>query len=60
VRGPVARALESILSRPGLSHLSVPAVSLQQAGIAGLAVALAGVAVALGAGAYVWQVYLRD
>ncbi len=59
-RGPVERGLETIFGRSGLSHLSVPAVSLQQAGIAGLAVALAGVAVAVGAGAYVWQVYLRD
>jgi hypothetical protein len=59
-RGPVARELEALLGRSGLSHVSVPVVSLQQAGVAVTAVVLAGVAVAVGAGAYVWQAYLRD
>ena len=59
-RVPVTRELEVLLIRSGLSHISVPAVSLQQAGLAVLAAVLAGMAVAVGAGAYVWQVYLRD
>ncbi|MBN2465976.1 zf-HC2 domain-containing protein [candidate division WOR-3 bacterium] len=59
-RGQAARVLEAALSRSGLSQVTVPTLSLQQAGIAGLAVVLVGLAVAVGAGAYAWQVYLRD
>ncbi len=59
-RVPIVRELEALLDRSGLNHVSVPVVSFQQAGVAAVAVVLAGVAVAVGAGAYVWQVYLRD
>jgi len=59
-RGPVARALETISSRSGLSHLSLPAVSLQQAGIAAGAVVVLGLLLAAGGAVFCWQVYLRD
>ena len=60
VRSPAARGLEWLLNRSGLGQVSVPTVSLQQAGFAALAVVLAGMAVAVGAGAYAWREYLRD
>jgi len=60
LRGQAARVLETAFSRSGLSQVTVPTLSLQQAGIAGLAVVLVGVAVAVGAGAYAWNSYLRD
>ena len=59
-RGSVARALETISSRSGLSHLSLPAVSLQQAGIAAGAVVVLGLLLAAGGAVFCWQVYLRD
>ncbi len=59
-RGPVERALETISSRPGLIHLSVPAVSLQQAGIAAGAIVVLGLLVAAGGAVFCWQTYLRD
>lgn len=60
LRGQAARLLEAALSRSGLSQVTVPTLSLQQAGIAGLAVAMMGVAIAVGAGAYAWRTYVRD
>ncbi|MCX6842390.1 MAG: zf-HC2 domain-containing protein [candidate division WOR-3 bacterium] len=59
-RGPVERALETIFGRSGLGHLSVPAVSLQQAGIAAGAVVVLGLLVAAGGAVFCWQTYLRD
>ena len=59
-RVPIERGLDGLLSRVSAGQLSAPAVTLSQAGIAALAVVLVGVAVAFGAGAYAWQVYLRD
>jgi anti-sigma factor RsiW len=59
-RGPVLRLVSGWLGQVGPSHVTVPSFTLQQAGLAAAAVVLAGVAVAVGAGACVWQVYLRD
>jgi anti-sigma factor RsiW len=60
LRGPVARALETVFSRSSLSHLSLPAVSFQQAGIAAGAVVVLGLLVAAGGAVFCWQTYLRD
>lgn len=59
-RGPVARELETLLSRSGLSHVSVPVVSFQQAGIALGAVVVLGLLVVAGGAVFCWQTYLRD
>jgi anti-sigma factor RsiW len=60
LRGPVARALETVFSRSGLSHVSLPAVSFQQAGIAAGAVVVLGLLLAAGGAVFCWQTYLRD
>ena len=59
-RVPIARGLEGLLGRVAVSHVTAPAVTLPQAGIAAALIVLVGLGVAFSAGAYVWQVYLRD
>ncbi len=60
LREPVVRLVSTWLSRVGSSHVTVPSFTLQQVGLAATAVVLAGLAVAVSAGACVWRVYLRD
>jgi len=59
-RLPLERGIVGWAERLGVGNVAVPAVSLQQAGIAAAVVALVGMAVAVSAGAYVWKAYLRD
>ena len=59
-RAPLERGIAGLFGRYVPGNITLPALTMQNAGIAAAAIALAGVAVTVGAGAYVWQVYLRD
>jgi hypothetical protein len=59
-RVPLERGIASLLGRLGSSNITVPALSLQNAGIAAAAVVGAGLLAAAGGAVYCWQTYLRD
>jgi anti-sigma factor RsiW len=59
LRRPVVRFVSGWLGQVGPSHVTIPSFTLQQAGLVAAAVVLAGVAVAVSAGVYVWKEYLR-
>jgi anti-sigma factor RsiW len=58
-RASLERGVASFLGRSAVSSITVPAVSIQQAGIAAAAVVGLGLLVAAGAAAFSWT-YLRD
>jgi hypothetical protein len=57
---PIERGVAGLLGRLGVSSITVPAVSLQQAGIAAAAVVGLGLLVAAGGAVFCWQAYLRE
>jgi hypothetical protein len=59
-RVPLERGIASLLGRLGSSNITVPALSLQNAGIAAAAVVGLGLLVAAGGAVFCWQTYLRD
>lgn len=59
-RAPLEHGVAALLGRPVVSSITIPAVSMQQAGIAAAAVVGLGLLVAAGAAAFCWQTYLRD
>jgi anti-sigma factor RsiW len=59
-RVPLERGLAGLLGQFGGSRLAVPAISMQNAGVAAVAVAGVGLLVAAGGAYYCWEHYLRD
>jgi anti-sigma factor RsiW len=59
-RVPLERGVASLLGRLGSGNITVPAVSLQQAGIAVAAVVGLGLLLAAGGAVFCWRVYLQD
>jgi anti-sigma factor RsiW len=59
-RVPLEGGIAGLLGRFGSSDITVPALSLQNAGIAAAAVAGLGLLVAAGGAYYCWEHYLRD
>lgn len=59
-RAPLEHGVAALLGRPVVSSITIPAVSMQQAGIAAAAVVGLGLLVAAGGAVFCWQVYLRD
>lgn len=58
-RVPLEHGIAGLLGRPVVSSISIPAVSLQQAGIGAAVVVGLGLFVAAGAAAFSWT-YMRD
>jgi len=59
-RVPLEQGVAHAIGRLGVSGYTLPAVSLQQAGIAAGAVVGLGLLVAVGGAVFCWQAYLRD
>jgi anti-sigma factor RsiW len=59
-RSPLERAVAGFLGRPDVSSITIPMVSLQQAGVVVAAVVGLGLLVAAGAAAFCWQTYLHE
>jgi hypothetical protein len=59
-RVPLERGVAGFLGRPDVSSITIPTVSLQQAGMVAAAVVGFGLLVAAGAAAFCWRTYLRD
>jgi hypothetical protein len=60
VRLPAEHGIASLLGRFGSSNITVPALSMQSAGIAAAAVVGLGLLVTAGGAVFCWQTYLRD
>jgi anti-sigma factor RsiW len=59
-RAPLEHGVAALLGRSVVSSITIPAVSMQQAGIAAAAVVGLGLLVAAGAAAFCWRVYLQE
>ena len=59
-RTPLERGIVALLGRSGFSNISVPALSIQGAGIAAAVVAGLGLLVAAGGAVFCWRVYLQE
>jgi anti-sigma factor RsiW len=59
-RVPIEHGIASLLGRFGSSNITVPALSMQSAGIAATAVVGLGLLVTAGGAVFCWQTYLRD
>jgi len=59
-RSPLERGIAGLFGRLGPSNITVPALSMQNAGIAAAAVAGLGLLVTAGGAVFCWQTYLRD
>jgi len=59
-RVPLEHGLAGLLGRSGIGNITLPALTMQNAGIAAAAVAGLGLLVAVGGAYYCWEHYLRD
>jgi anti-sigma factor RsiW len=59
-RVPLEGGIAGLLGRFGLGTITVPALSLQNAGIAAVAVAGLGLLVAVGGVVFCWRAYIQD
>jgi len=59
-RIPLERGVAGLLGQLGVSNVTVPVVSLQQAGIAAAAIVGLGLLVAAGGAVFCWRVYLQE
>jgi anti-sigma factor RsiW len=59
-RVPLERGIVAVLGRLGFNNLTVPALSMQSAGIAAAVVAGLGLLVAAGGAVFCWRIYLQD
>jgi len=59
-RVPLERGIANLLGRLGSSNITVPALSMQNAGIAAAAVVGLGLLVTAGGAVFCWRTYLRD
>jgi hypothetical protein len=59
-RVPLERGVASLLGRLGTGNITVPAVSLQQAGIAVAAIVGLGLLLAGGGAVFCWRVYFQE
>jgi anti-sigma factor RsiW len=59
-RIPLERGVAGLLGRVGVSNVTVPAVSLQQAGIAAATIVGLGLLVAVGGAVFCWRIYLQE
>jgi anti-sigma factor RsiW len=59
-RVPIERSVASLLGRLGTGNITVPAVSLQQAGVAVAAIVGLGLLLAAGGAVFCWRVYFQE